>query len=80
MQRHLSYSGLRALRDDASVNESEAEIDEELIEIREESLYRDLLDLEEMVVQSMTQTSLTEKSMVASYGAGLSEVTLGTEA
>ncbi|KAG5620160.1 hypothetical protein H5410_005378 [Solanum commersonii] len=40
-------------RDDAVVDESEAETDEELIEIREKSIYRDLPDLEKMIVQSV---------------------------
>ncbi|XP_049406203.1 uncharacterized protein LOC125869818 [Solanum stenotomum] len=37
-------------RNDTAVDESEAETSEELIEIREESIYGDLPDLEEMIV------------------------------
>uniref|UniRef100_M1D7Z6 Polyprotein protein n=1 Tax=Solanum tuberosum TaxID=4113 RepID=M1D7Z6_SOLTU len=65
-------------RDDPAVDESEAEIDEELIEIREESIYKDLPDLEETIVQSVIQTSLIEASMGGSSGVVPSEVTLGT--
>uniref|UniRef100_M1DDJ2 Polyprotein protein n=1 Tax=Solanum tuberosum TaxID=4113 RepID=M1DDJ2_SOLTU len=50
--------------DDIVADESEAETDEEQIEVPEETIYGDLLDLEEMIVQSMIQTSLTETSMV----------------
>ncbi|XP_049353573.1 uncharacterized protein LOC125818091 [Solanum verrucosum] len=46
-------------RDDIVVDESEAETDEELIKLRKESIYEDLPDLEEMIVQSVIQTSLT---------------------
>ncbi|KAG5595452.1 hypothetical protein H5410_036684 [Solanum commersonii] len=37
-------------RDDAAVDESDAKTDEELIEIREKSIYRDLPDLEETII------------------------------
>uniref|UniRef100_M1DLB7 'chromo' domain containing protein n=1 Tax=Solanum tuberosum TaxID=4113 RepID=M1DLB7_SOLTU len=67
-------------REAVAVDESDAKTDEERIEIREESIYRDLPDLEETIVQSMIQTLLTETSMAASSGAGPSEVTLSTEA
>ena len=67
-------------RDEVAVNESEAETKEELIESKEESIYRDLPDLEETIVQSVIQTSLRETSNGGSSGAGPSEVTLGTAA
>ncbi|KAG5631545.1 hypothetical protein H5410_003262 [Solanum commersonii] len=62
--------------DGTIVDESEAEIDEELIMITEESINRDLPNIEETIVQSVIQTSLTKKSMGGSNGAGPSEVTL----
>uniref|UniRef100_M1DQX1 Putative plant transposon protein domain-containing protein n=1 Tax=Solanum tuberosum TaxID=4113 RepID=M1DQX1_SOLTU len=65
--------------DDAAVDESEAETDEEQIEMQEEIIYRDLPDLQEMIVQSVIQTSLTDTSLAASSGAGPSEVTPGTD-
>jgi len=55
---HLASTG-DVHRDGAAVNELEAETGEELIEIREESIYGDLPDLEETIVQSTIQTSLT---------------------
>ncbi|KAG5620432.1 hypothetical protein H5410_005650 [Solanum commersonii] len=67
-------------RNDPAVDESEAETDEELIEIREESIYRDFLNLEKTIVQSVIQTSLTEASMGGSSGVVPSEVTPGTDA
>uniref|UniRef100_M0ZV68 Polyprotein protein n=1 Tax=Solanum tuberosum TaxID=4113 RepID=M0ZV68_SOLTU len=53
-------------RDDIVADESEAETDEEKIEISEETIYGDLPNLEEKIVQSMIQTSLTKTFMV--YG------------
>ncbi|KAK4706638.1 hypothetical protein R3W88_033808 [Solanum pinnatisectum] len=67
-------------RDDTIVDESEAKTDNELIEIREESIYGDLPDLEETIVQSVIQTSMTKTSMGGSNGAIPSEVTPGTDA
>uniref|UniRef100_M1DQ27 Integrase core domain containing protein n=1 Tax=Solanum tuberosum TaxID=4113 RepID=M1DQ27_SOLTU len=61
-------------------SDSDVEIDEEQIEIQEESISVDFPDLEETIMQSVIQTSLTETSMAASSGAGPSEVTPGTEA
>jgi len=49
-------------RDHTIVDESEVETNEKLIEIREESIYGDFPDLEEMIVQLMIQTLLTETS------------------
>uniref|UniRef100_M1DB13 Polyprotein protein n=1 Tax=Solanum tuberosum TaxID=4113 RepID=M1DB13_SOLTU len=45
--------------------ESDAETDEEMIERREETIFRNLLDLVETVVQPVIQTSLTETSTAA---------------
>ncbi|KAG5628684.1 hypothetical protein H5410_000401 [Solanum commersonii] len=67
-------------RDNMAVDESEEDIGEELIEIREWSIYGDLPDLEEAIVQSVIQTSLIETSIGGSSGAGTSEVTPSTDA
>ncbi|XP_049405209.1 uncharacterized protein LOC125868648 [Solanum stenotomum] len=45
--------------------ESEIEINEDQKEMREKSIYGDLPDLEETIVQSVIQMSLTEMSMAA---------------
>ncbi|KAG5590135.1 hypothetical protein H5410_040649 [Solanum commersonii] len=66
-------------RDNTVVDESDTDTDEEKIEIRVKSIYKDLPDLEETTVQSVIQTSLTEISMAAPSGAGPSEVTLGPD-
>ncbi|KAG5575864.1 hypothetical protein H5410_055998 [Solanum commersonii] len=57
-------------RDEAVVDESDAETNEKQIERREESINRDLLDLKEMIMQSVIQTSLIETSMAAYSGSG----------
>ncbi|KAK4718216.1 hypothetical protein R3W88_016554 [Solanum pinnatisectum] len=65
-------------RDEAIVDESDAETDEEQIEIQEESIYEDLPDLEETSMQSLIHTSLIETSMAALSGSSTvvpSEVT-----
>uniref|UniRef100_M1DC69 Polyprotein protein n=1 Tax=Solanum tuberosum TaxID=4113 RepID=M1DC69_SOLTU len=77
-------------RDGTTYEESDAETDEEHIAIhddemresREESIFRDLPDLVKTVVQSVTQTSPTEMSIVApSDGTAIPpEVTMGTDA
>uniref|UniRef100_M1DY64 Polyprotein protein n=1 Tax=Solanum tuberosum TaxID=4113 RepID=M1DY64_SOLTU len=70
-------------KDEATIDELDAETDEEHIGIQEESIYGDLPDLEETIMQSVIQTSLTEISMAAhsvSDTAVPSEVTQGTEA
>uniref|UniRef100_M1DV48 Putative plant transposon protein domain-containing protein n=1 Tax=Solanum tuberosum TaxID=4113 RepID=M1DV48_SOLTU len=60
--------------------ESEAKTDEEQIETPNETIYGDLPDLEETIVQSVIQTSLKETSMVGPSGSSVVDVTLGTDA
>uniref|UniRef100_M1D9I4 Polyprotein protein n=1 Tax=Solanum tuberosum TaxID=4113 RepID=M1D9I4_SOLTU len=70
-------------RDEAAVDESDAETDEEQITIREESIYRDLPDLRETIMQSVIQTSRTKTSIAAPSGSGTavsSEATSGSDA
>ncbi|KAG5580495.1 hypothetical protein H5410_051122 [Solanum commersonii] len=55
-------------RDESEVNQSDAELDEEMIKVRVESIYADLSDFEEMIMRSVIQTSLTETSMAAPSG------------
>ncbi|KAG5576691.1 hypothetical protein H5410_056825 [Solanum commersonii] len=57
-------------RDEAAVDESAAMTDEEQIAIREESIYRDLPDLGETIMQLVIQTSRTETFMAAPSGFG----------
>uniref|UniRef100_M1DME2 Putative plant transposon protein domain-containing protein n=1 Tax=Solanum tuberosum TaxID=4113 RepID=M1DME2_SOLTU len=66
--------------DDIATDESEAETDKEQIEVREESIYGDLLDLEQTIVQSVIQTSLTEMSMETPSGSGTIDLIPGTDA
>lgn len=54
---------LTTTRDVHRVDESEVETDEDLIEIRDVSIYKDLPNLEEMIMQSVNQTSLSETFM-----------------
>ncbi|KAG5611137.1 hypothetical protein H5410_022418 [Solanum commersonii] len=67
-------------RNGIAADELEEETDEEKIEVREESIYGDLPDLEEMIIQSVIQTSLTETSMATPSRFGTVGVTPGTEA
>ncbi|KAG5630037.1 hypothetical protein H5410_001754 [Solanum commersonii] len=66
--------------DGTATDESKAETNEEKIEIRDESIYGDFPDLEETIVQSMIQTSLTKTFMVAPSGPTPFEVTPDTNA
>ncbi|KAG5580683.1 hypothetical protein H5410_051310 [Solanum commersonii] len=65
------------LIDDMVADESEAETDEEKIEVPEETIYGDLPVLEEMIV---LQISLTETSMAGPSGSNIVDVTPGTDA
>ncbi|KAG5605845.1 hypothetical protein H5410_027337 [Solanum commersonii] len=70
-------------RDEAAVDKSDVETDEEQIEIHKESIYGDFLDLKKTIMQSVIQTSLTKTSMAAPSGSGTvvsSKVTPGTDA
>uniref|UniRef100_M1DCW5 Putative plant transposon protein domain-containing protein n=1 Tax=Solanum tuberosum TaxID=4113 RepID=M1DCW5_SOLTU len=49
--------------DDVAADESEVETDKEQLNAQEETIYGDMPDLEETIVQSVIQTSLTETSM-----------------
>uniref|UniRef100_M1DGZ6 Putative plant transposon protein domain-containing protein n=1 Tax=Solanum tuberosum TaxID=4113 RepID=M1DGZ6_SOLTU len=67
-------------RDETSMSESDAETNEEQIQMQEESIYRDLSDLAGTSMQSVIQTSLTRTSLAApSANTVLVEVTPGTE-
>uniref|UniRef100_M1DDA3 Polyprotein protein n=1 Tax=Solanum tuberosum TaxID=4113 RepID=M1DDA3_SOLTU len=65
--------------DDVAFDDSGVETDEEQMEVREEIIYRDLPDLEETIVQSVIQTSQTEKSMAGPSGSSAAATTLGTD-
>ena len=65
-------------RDGTTADESEVENDEKQIEVREGSIYGDLLDLKETIVHSVIQILLTEMSVVAPNGPTTSEVTPDT--
>uniref|UniRef100_M1DA35 Polyprotein protein n=1 Tax=Solanum tuberosum TaxID=4113 RepID=M1DA35_SOLTU len=64
---------------DVVADESEEEMDEDQLDTQEVTIYKDLPDLEEMIIQSVIHTSLTETSMVGSSGASV-DVTPGTDA
>uniref|UniRef100_M1DH90 Integrase core domain containing protein n=1 Tax=Solanum tuberosum TaxID=4113 RepID=M1DH90_SOLTU len=65
--------------DDVAADESEVETDEEQIEVPDETLYGDLSDLEETIVQSVIQTSLTETSMAGLSGSSAIDASPGTD-
>uniref|UniRef100_M1DJH5 Uncharacterized protein n=1 Tax=Solanum tuberosum TaxID=4113 RepID=M1DJH5_SOLTU len=65
--------------DDMAASESEAKTDEELLDAQKATISKDLPDLEETIVQSVIQTSLTDTSMEGSSGASVA-VTHGTNA
>uniref|UniRef100_M1DYJ4 Polyprotein protein n=1 Tax=Solanum tuberosum TaxID=4113 RepID=M1DYJ4_SOLTU len=75
----LKSEGVLASFDVPSAAESEAATDEEKLEAQEATIYEDLPDLEETIVQSVFQTSLTYTSMEGSSGANI-VVTPGTDA
>uniref|UniRef100_M1DJZ4 Polyprotein protein n=1 Tax=Solanum tuberosum TaxID=4113 RepID=M1DJZ4_SOLTU len=64
--------------DGVAVDESEAETNEEQIEVLEETIYGDLPDLEETIVQSI-HTSLTEMSMEGPSRVSSADVAPGTD-
>lgn len=67
--------------DDAATDESEAKIVKEYIDMREAEVYDDLADLEDVMFETVRQTSLRETTMVGSNAAGGAiEVTSGTDA
>ncbi|KAG5609763.1 hypothetical protein H5410_021044 [Solanum commersonii] len=67
-------------RDETALNESNAETDEEQIQMQEKSIYRGLPDLAGMSMQSVVQTSLTETFLAAPSATTVpAEVPLGTE-
>ncbi|KAG5615237.1 hypothetical protein H5410_015061 [Solanum commersonii] len=68
------------LMDNVAVDELKAETNEEQIEVRKESIYGDMPNLEETIAQSVIQTLLTETSMTGPNGSSTIDVTLGTDA
>lgn len=66
--------------DDIVVDESEAEADEDQIEVPEETIYGDLPKIEKTIVESLIQTSLIDTSMVGPSELSDTDVTPGTDA
>uniref|UniRef100_M1DIX0 Integrase core domain containing protein n=1 Tax=Solanum tuberosum TaxID=4113 RepID=M1DIX0_SOLTU len=68
-------------KDDADVDESDAETNEEQIDVRDAEVYDDLADLEDAMFETARYRSLRDTTMCGSSRASIpSEVTLGTEA
>ncbi|KAG5605154.1 hypothetical protein H5410_026646 [Solanum commersonii] len=72
-------------RDDVRVEEiadpkSEAETDEEMLEVVEEAFYEDLTETKEAMVDSAMQTSLADIPLAAPSGSDTSEMTPDTNA
>ncbi|KAK4737254.1 hypothetical protein R3W88_000951 [Solanum pinnatisectum] len=65
--------------EDVAADELEAEMDEEQLDALETTIYGDLPDLEEMIIQLVIQRSLTKTSMAGSSGATVA-ITPGTDA
>uniref|UniRef100_M1D895 Putative plant transposon protein domain-containing protein n=1 Tax=Solanum tuberosum TaxID=4113 RepID=M1D895_SOLTU len=65
--------------DDIAADESEAETDKEKIEVSDETIYGNLPDLEETIVNSVIYSSLIETSMASPSGSSVTD-TPGTDA
>ena len=66
--------------DDIEADDSEVEIDEKLNVVIEDTIYADLPDLDETIVQSVIQTSLIEMPMAGRSEASVADMTWGTDA
>uniref|UniRef100_M1D8P6 Putative plant transposon protein domain-containing protein n=1 Tax=Solanum tuberosum TaxID=4113 RepID=M1D8P6_SOLTU len=66
--------------DDIAADESEAETDEKQKEVPKQTIYGDMPDLEETIMQSMIQTLLKETSMEGPSGSSVADMTLDTDA
>uniref|UniRef100_M1DQ88 Polyprotein protein n=1 Tax=Solanum tuberosum TaxID=4113 RepID=M1DQ88_SOLTU len=68
------------LMDVIAADESEAEIGEEQIQVRDAEVYDDLADLEDAMFETARQTSLRDTTIIRSSGAGTSGVTPSIDA
>uniref|UniRef100_M1DJ16 Polyprotein protein n=1 Tax=Solanum tuberosum TaxID=4113 RepID=M1DJ16_SOLTU len=75
-----SRHGVISEMDDVVIDELEGKTDEEQTKVPEETIFGDLPDLEETIVQPVIQTSLTETSMQGPSGAISADIAPGTDA
>ncbi|KAG5632390.1 hypothetical protein H5410_004107 [Solanum commersonii] len=67
-------------RDDATLDESDVETNDEQIEVHDAIVNDDLADMEDVMFESVRQTCLRDTTMGGSNGEGTSELTLSTDA